>query len=131
MDPTITPIENGGVLMGENTFRDETFSAVAATTHPEGTILARLTATGKLVAFIKGGAGGSEVPKAVLTYPVTSTGIQDIPIRAAVSGKFRKDRLVILADGDDSNIDAVVLDQLRDYGLFPVDVVENNIPDNE
>lgn len=35
------------------------------------------------------------------------------------------------ADGDDTNIDKAVIDQLRDYGLTPIDVDELNILDNQ
>jgi len=38
---------------------------------------------------------------------------------------------VIDADGDASNVDAVVIDQLRDYSLVPVDVDELNILGNQ
>ena len=33
-----------------------------------------------------------------------------------VAGRVKKERLVIDADGDDSNIGPAVKDQLRDYG---------------
>ena len=52
-------------------------------------------------------------------------------IRAGVAGKFVKERLVIDADGDATNVDDVVLDQLRSYGLVALDVQELNILDNQ
>lgn len=90
-----------------------------------------VAADGDLVPFATDGAGGAQVPIAILTYEVTATGAADIPIRAGVAGSYRKERLVIDADGDDSNIDAAVMDQLRNYGLVPIDVKELNILDNQ
>jgi hypothetical protein len=58
-------------------------------------------------------------------------GVGDVAIRAGVAGKYRKERLVIDADGDASNVDDVVIDQLRDYGLVPIDVQELGILDNQ
>ena len=130
-DPTITNVDTGSVVLRDIENQDDTVTFAGADTFVEGTILARLTATGKLVAFVKGGAGGNEIPKAILTYDLTATGAGDLPARVATKGSFRKERLVIDADGDDSNIDDVVKDQLRDYGLVPVDVSELNILDNQ
>ncbi len=91
-----------------------------------------VAADGKLVLFAKGtGVGGAQIPLAILTYEVVVTGAGDVPIRAGVSGQYRKERLIIDADGDASNIDAAVIDQLRDYGLVPIDVKELNILDNQ
>jgi hypothetical protein len=94
--------------------------------------LARDSSTLKLVPFVKGGStNGNGVPKAILTYPVTSTGAGDVPIRDMVSGSVRAGLLVIIADGDASNVDNAVLDQLRAYSLVSIDVQELNILDNQ
>lgn len=89
------------------------------------------TAGGKMVPFATDGAGGAQIPKEILTYEVTATGAGDIPIRGGVSGEYRKERLVIDADGDDSNVTNAIIDQLRDYGLVPINVTELNILDNQ
>ena len=52
-------------------------------------------------------------------------------VRPLVEGAVCKERLVIDADGDASNIDAAVLDELRDYSIVAVDVKELNILDNQ
>ena len=81
--------------------------------------------------YVKGGVTAENgIPKAILTYEVVAAGAGDESVRAAVAGKYRKEKLVIDADGDDSNIDAAVIDELRDYGLTPIDVDELNIADN-
>lgn len=89
-----------------------------------------VVANGKLTAYAIGGAGGVQIPLAILTYEITVTGAEDKPARVGISGKYRKQKLVIDADGDDSNVDNAVMDKLRNYGLVPVDVEELNIPDN-
>ncbi len=90
-----------------------------------------VAADGKLVPFEKDGAGGAQIPKKVLTYEVVTTGAGDVAIRDMTSGSVRAARLVIDSDGDASNIDAAVLDQLQDYSLVAIDVSELNILDNQ
>lgn len=122
--------EYGGsdsVVLKDDMYRDELLTFAGAGTAAIGTILARDTASGKLVPFVKGGAGGAEVPIAVLTYDVEVDALGDVAIRAMVVGKVRKQRLVIAADGDDTNVDAVVLDGLRRVGITPIDVAETTI----
>lgn len=119
------------ILQGAS-FRDDVLTFAGAGTFVAGTILARDSVSGNLVPFVKGGVTNENgTPKALLTYDVEAAGAGDVPIRAGVAGEYRKEQLVIDADGDDSNIDAVVIDQLRDYGLTPIDVDELNILDNQ
>lgn len=121
---------NSPVLEGAD-FRDDTLTFAGADTFVPGTILARDSVSLKLVPFVKGGVTNENgIPKAILTYEVSATGAGDVLVRAAVAGKYRKEKLVIDADGDDSNVDAAVIDQLRDYGLTPINVDELNIADN-
>lgn len=129
---TITNNDLGSVILQDAQFRDEVLVFAGAVTVKEGTILARDSVSLKLVLFVKGGATNENgIPKAIITYPVTAAGAGDIAIRAGVAGSYRKERLVIDADGDDSNVDAAVMDELRNYGLVPIDVQELNIPDNQ
>ena len=119
------------ILQGAS-FRDDVLTFAGADTFVAGTILARDSVSGNLVPFVVGGATNENgIPKAILTYDVEAAGAGDVPIRAGVAGEYRKEQLVIDADGDDSNIDAAVIDQLRDYGLTPIDVDELNILDNQ
>lgn len=132
MSMTVTNVNIGNVVLEGAVFRDEALTFAGADTMVEGTILARDSVSLKLVPFVKGGATNQNgIPKAILTYDVTSTGAGDVRVRAAVEGRFRKERLIIDADGTGANVDAAVLDQLRDYGLTPVDVDELNILDNQ
>lgn len=129
---TVTNVDIGNVILKDGEFRDDLLTFAGAATVKEGTILARDSVSLKLVPFVKGGATNENgIPKAVLTYDVTATGAGDVAIRDMVSGSVRAQRLVIDADGDASNVDAAVLDQLRDYALVSIDVQELNILDNQ
>lgn len=88
-------------------------------------------ANGKLVPYVVAGAGGAQVPLAVLTYEVTATGAGNQSVRVMISGEVRKERLVIYADGDASNVNNTVIDKLRDYGIVAVDVTELSVLDNQ
>jgi hypothetical protein len=117
----MSTIDIGNVVYKEGEFQDELLTFTGVATYPAGTILARDSSTLKLIAFVKGGVtNGNGVPKAVLTYPVTSTGAGDVGIRAMISGVVTKKRLVIFADLSDTNVDMAVRDQLRAVGIVPV-----------
>lgn len=129
---TIENNDLGSVILQDADSRDELLTFAGAGTVLEGTILARDSVSAKLVPFVKGGVVNENgIPKAIVAYPVTAAGAGDIAIRAGVAGKFVKERLVIAADGDATNVDDVVLDQLRVYGLVALDVQELNILDNQ
>ena len=126
----ITNIDNGSVIITGQADRKDVFTAPASVVLA-GTILARLTATDKLVVFVKGGAGGAEIPKSVLTYEVDGGAGGDVSINSFVDGKVQVERLVIAVDGDASNIDAVVIDQLQDYNIIALSVSQLSILDNQ
>jgi len=129
---TVENINTGSVIISEEIFKDELLTFAGAGTVADGTILARDSVSLKLVPFVKGGITNENgIPKAVITYDVVATGAGDISVRALESGRVRKERLIIAADGDDSNIDAAVLDQLRDYKIIGENVDELNILDNQ
>jgi hypothetical protein len=129
---TVTNVDLGSVILRDAKFRDELLTFAGAGTVVEGTILARDSVSLKLVPFVKGGATNENgIPKAVVTYDVTAAGAGDEAIRAMVSGSVRKDKLIIDADGDGSNIDDAVLDQLRDYGIIPEDNQDLSVLDNQ
>lgn len=129
---TITNVNLGQVILQNGQFRDDLLTFAGAATVLAGTILARDSVSLKLVPFVKGGSTNENgVPKVVLTYDVTAAGAGDETIRDMVSGSVFASRLIIDADGDASNVDAAVLDQLRDYSLVSIDAQELNILDNQ
>jgi len=132
MSMTVTNINTASVELCDPEYRDNLLTFAGAGTVAAGTILARDSVSLKLIPFVKGGSTNENgIPKAIVTYNVTAAGAGDVSIRAAIAGKFRKEQLIINADGDDSNIDGAVLDQLRDYGLVSVDVTELGVLDNQ
>lgn len=122
-----TSINIGSVALSGEKFRDELLTFGGAATVLAGTILARDSASLKLVPFVKGGATNQNgIPKAVVLYDVVAAGAGDVPIRALVAGEVNKNRLIINADGNGTNIDGAVLDQLRAYDVIPTDVLQTS-----
>jgi len=129
---TITNVDLGSVELEGAICRDELVTFAGTDAFVAGTILARSTATDKLVLFVKGGVtNGNGTPKAVLLYDIERTGAGDVKARVCVKGHVNKDRLIIDSDGDDSNIDGAVLDQLRDYGIVASNVQQLADLDNQ
>ncbi len=121
----------GSIAISEIRAQDDQLTFDSAGTVLAGTILARDSTTGFLVPYEKGGTtDGNGVPKVVTSVEVVAVGSGEEPVRVLISGVLNKQRLVIDADGDDSNIDLVVRDALRNYSLIPVDVTELNTFDN-
>lgn len=125
-EPMVTTnIDLGSVEIKHGEFESDVLTLSGPDTILAGTILARDSSTEKLVKYVKGGSSNENgIPKAVLTYEVTSAtaGAHDVPVRPLVKGVVNLNRLVIDADGDNSNIDAPVRDQLRSFGIVPQDV---------
>lgn len=78
------------LLLGDNTFVEETLTVGGALTFPAGLLLGRLTANGKYTIFDGGAADGTEVASAVLTNALTTTGAGDTVLRIMKAGKVRK-----------------------------------------
>ncbi len=121
--PNITITDNypGSVAIGNEEFEDGLLTLAGPDDLKAGTILARDSVSLKYVLYVKGGSTNQNgIPKVVLTYPVSVAGAGDTKIRALVKGDVNFARLVIDADGTNANIDAAVMDQLRDYGITAV-----------
>ncbi len=128
---TNTPCDVGTVQVRDCEFRDDLLTLGGADVIAAGTILARSSASLKLVIFVKGGvSNGNGIPKCVLAHEVTALGAGDEPVRVIQSGVLNKSKLIIDADGDDTNVDAAVLDQLRDYKIEAVSVAQLGRLDN-
>jgi hypothetical protein len=129
---TITKVDLGSLVLNNAQFRDDLLTFTGAATVLAGTILARDSVSLKLVPFVKGSSTNENgIPKSVLTYDVVATGVGDKSIRDMVSGSVRAERLIIKADGDATNVDAAVLDQLRAYSLISIDVQDLSVLDNQ
>jgi hypothetical protein len=131
-DPTITNVDLGSVEWSDGTFEPGTYTAVGATDLAEGTILAVDSVSLKYVDFVKGGSTNENgIPKAVVTYDVPISGAGDFPIKPLIAGRVRKPRLVIVADGDATNVDKAVEDELRDFSIVVHAVDDLSILDNQ
>lgn len=128
---TRTEINVQGVEWAKGEMEDDSYTAVGATDLAEGTILARDSVSGLLVDFVIGGSTNENgIPKAVITYDVAIAGAGDFPVRPLISGEVRLEKLVVVADGDSSNVDKVVQDQLRDYSIVTFTVNDLSELDN-
>jgi len=129
---TITNIDLGNVILKSAEFEDGLLTFAGAGTVLAGTILARDSVSLKFIPFVKGGSTNENgIPKAVVTYDIVATGAGDIAIRAMIKGNVKKSLLIIDADGDDSNIDLAVRDQLRNYNINVFVVLELTQYDNQ
>lgn len=130
---SITNNDLGSVELEGGKFQDELLTLGAADTLAAGTILARSTATGKYMVIyaIGGTTDGNGTPVMVLTQPVTSVGAGQYPIRPLILGDVNKGRLIVDADGDNSNMTEVLYAGLRALGINAVDVQELNIVDTQ
>jgi hypothetical protein len=112
----------GSIALDQAVHRDEVLVFAGAGTVLKGTLLGRVTATGKLKPMATAANDGSQNAQSVLTYDVTATGAGDVAIRAMVEGQVNRNRLIIALDGNGTNITPAILDQLRNFGIVPVDV---------
>jgi hypothetical protein len=88
-----------------------------------------VVADGDWVIYAVDGVGGAQFAKGVLTIETTATGAADKAFRPLISGKVRREKLLI--DASAAAITDLVADQLRDYGILAVSVDELNIQDNQ
>lgn len=87
-----------------------------------------VAADGKLVPFDPTAGGGVQIPVAVLTYEVAKTSSGDVAIRALVSGRVNKTRLVIDSGATITNAH---LDLLRSMSIIPINVEQLAELDNQ
>jgi hypothetical protein len=130
-DPTITNVDVGQIAIEASSFEHHHWTAGGADTLVAGTILARLTSTGKWGIYAPAGSLGLEIARGVLTYDAVATGAGDVPVSVLVRGTVNQDRLIIDADGDGSNVDEAVTDDLLDHGILAKPVLQIAQLDNQ
>lgn len=131
-NPTITNLDYAPLVFSDAETSGEELTFGGAGTVVEGTILARDSVSLKLVPYVIGGSTNENgIPKAVAVSDVTATGAGDVAMTALVGGKLNFNKLVVDADGDNSNITDAILDQLRDYGLVTRSATELLVQDNQ
>jgi hypothetical protein len=115
MNMEVTNNATNGIVIADDVYDDETLTAIGAVTWAAGTLLGRITASGKMTAYTSAAVDGSEVPIEVLRDEVVFDGAGDLAGRPLVSGKVRRGKLVAHGVGA---VDQVEVDQLRDYTII-------------
>jgi hypothetical protein len=82
---------------------------------------------GDYVIYDPDGVGGAQIPTAILTIEEVATAAADVPFRALISGRVRREKLVI---DDGTTVSDSVIDQLRDFTIIGKDVDDKSILDN-
>ena len=127
-DPTITNNDVGQIAIEVSDFEHGLWTAGAADTLAAGTIMARITASGKWGIYDTGGAGGLGVACGVLTYEAVAGAAGDIPVAILVRGTVNSDRLL---QDDAGAVTVAILDQLRSYGILGKSVLQVSQLDNQ
>jgi hypothetical protein len=120
VEPIITNNDVVGVVIRDALFDDETLTAAAAETWPAGTLLGRITASGKLTKYASAAVDGSQVPVCVLTEEAVFAAAGDLPCRVLVSGEVRNRKVGVWTAGSPPTLTAantVEREHLRDYGI--------------
>lgn len=104
-----------GVVLFEPVYEPNTLLSAGALTYAEGTVLGRITASGKLTHYASGSADGSETPIAVLQNEQVFAGAGDVAINAIIGGQVRLSKLVAHGVGA---LTQGEVDELRDYTII-------------
>lgn len=83
-----------------------------------------------LVLFDVDGVNGAQVPVAILPYEVAKTSSGSVAADALYAGVVKKEKLVIDADGDSTNVTDHVMDQLASAGFTVVFNTDVSVLDN-
>lgn len=124
----ILNLDSSKVVIGDAVYEHGTLNATGAITLAAGTVLARITASGKWTHYLSGGAGGAEIPRAILTKEVVFAGAGDVPEQVLINGKVRERKLIAFGVGA---ITVGERDELRDFGIISQDVVQHSEQDNQ
>jgi len=118
------PPSMGDVLKYEvnPNYTRETVTLLAGTAYPVGSVLGRITASGKYKLATSGGADGAQTAAAVLLYPVDATLADAVGI-VVVRGPAIVSRAALAFDPtvDDAGKITTKLGQLASLGIVPRD----------
>jgi hypothetical protein len=128
---TITNNDTGSVVLDLwGTLNGKVLRNAAGTeqTFAAGTLLALHATDGKLYPYDPAETSEDlEVPKYVLTYPVTLAATSEVAVEVLSAGKVNQSRLVI---HDGTPLTAAHIDALLNRPIIPVDVKQLGLIDN-
>lgn len=105
MASLITNRDTSKLFLGHNRFSTGEYVAAAAVDLAKGTLLGRITSTGKVVPFAKGGTTGEAVPLGILADDYKIAGAGTVQVKYCDTGLV-DESLVILPSGD--TLDTVI-----------------------
>jgi hypothetical protein len=111
----ITTNKTRGVVVWDPVFENETLLDAAGVTLAAGTLLGRITASGKLGYYASGNIDGTEIPVAVIQDEVVLAAAVDTPCRPIIGGRVRRGDLIAHGVGAITDAEA---DALRDYSII-------------
>lgn len=127
---TTTFYDQGGIVIGDPIYEDGLLSFAVADTFAAGTILAQVGVDPSTRYWIPAdptASDGSEICMGILTIEETRTGAGTNSVRVLVGGKVRRDKL--LFDNGEAVTDYTA-DDLRDFGIYALEVTEVGVLDN-
>ena len=125
----ITNNQTRGISIWDPVFEDEIVLDAGNEVYPAGTVLGRITASGKLTKYTTGASDGSEIPVSVLLDELVLTAGVDMPCRPIISGRVRRNDL--LADDPARSITTAEADLLRDYSIIALSTTQLAELDNQ
>lgn len=133
VNPVITNVDIGNGVIVRGPMRDELLTFAGAGTVLHMSLVARDTTTDKLVPYVKAGVtqGNGVVHGIITTGDVVAAGAGDVPVRLMQSGEVILERIIIDADGDNSNVDFVEVDGLRDRLITSKSHQDLSVLDNQ
>lgn len=132
MSLTIQNNKTNGIVVFNPLYGDnEIILDAAGADYPAGTVLGRITASGKLTKCDTAAVDGSQTPVAVLQDAQTFAAGVDTVAKPIISGQVRAAELVIYASGTPGAPTKAQLDQLRDFTIIGRATVDISQLDNQ
>jgi hypothetical protein len=127
---TITNYDTSLGIRPENT-EQSVITGSTTDTFIRGTILGRITATGKYYPYNTGNdPAGTNVPVAILLNEVVTTGAADFPAGIMLTGEIDEDKCMIDGGTLGANITEAIKDSLRTMGIIVKSKTECGVIDN-
>lgn len=124
----ITNNSTSGLSIWDPIFEDDILIDAGGETYPAGTLLGRLTASGKLTKYESGNSDGSEIPLAILFNETVLVAATDTPFRPIISGRLRRGDLIAVGVGAITQAEA---DALRNFTIIPLSTTQLAELDNQ